>query len=198
MDNLARKIIIADPRRGLDIDASANMINRRFQPATMIRPIPFDVEEFFEFDLEKISGVKPDYRKLPYGIYGITDSDKMLCVISSELMEDHSQTEFARSTIAHEIGHVMTHVPEFRRKKAILRSINDDEHMTLRLHREENVPVYQNPEWQAWRYAGALLMPEHSFRIAVRNGADERDLAEIFKVNKPFVQARARALKIKI
>ncbi len=195
---MARKIIVADPRRGLDIDASANMINRRFQPETLTRPTPFDVEEFFEFDLEQISGVKPDYRELPYGIYGITDSDKMICVISSELMEDHFQAKFARSTIAHEIGHVMTHVPEFRRKKAILRSIHDGDHMTLRLHREENVPVYQNPEWQAWRYAGALLMPEHAFRVAVRDGADEWSLAEIFQVNRPFVQARARALKISI
>jgi len=195
---LARRIIVATPRRGLDIDVSANMINQQFQPETLTHPTPFNVEDFFEFDLERLSGVKPDYRELPYGIHGITDSDKMICVISSELMEDRSQIKFARSTIAHEIGHVLTHVPEFRKKKAILRSIHDNDHMSLRLHREEDVPIYKNPEWQAWRYAGALLMPEPVFRAAVSNGADEWELAELFQVNRPFVKARARALKIDI
>jgi len=195
---LARKIVAANPRSGRDIDASANRININFQPITLKQPAPFNVESFFEFDLENISGVKPDYGNLPYGIYGITDSEKMTCVISSEMMDDPFQMKFARSTIAHEIAHVLTHVPEFRKKRAILRSIHDNDHMSLRLHREENVPIYRNPEWQAWRYAGALLMPESTFRTAVKDGANEGDLSELFQVNRAFVRTRARALKINI
>lgn len=196
---MANKMIVAaKPRRGLDIDVSANRINKQFQPDTLKRPIPFDVEAFFEFDLKSISGVKSDYGLLPFGIHGITDSERMECIISSSLMDDPSKIKFARSTIAHEIAHVLTHVPEFRKKRAILKSIHDNKHTSLSLHREEAVKLYMNPEWQAWRYAGALLMPEATFKEVVMDGANEWEVGEIFQVNPSFVRTRARSLKINI
>lgn len=144
---------------------------------------------------------RPDYRRdLPSGIYGYTDSDRMESVISSDLLDapSESQMRYARSTIAHESGHALIHVPEFRRKKASLRSIHDKEHISLRLHRQADVKVFMNPEWQAWRFAGALLMPAPTFRAAIREGLDEFDLSELFNVNPAFVRSRLRALKLEI
>jgi len=193
---LARKLVAANPRKGLDIDAIALRIIKKFQPKVLIKPTHFNTEEFFEFDLEKVSGVKTDYRVLPTGIYGVTDSDKKVSIISSDLMEDSSQIKFTRSTMAHETGHVLIHVPEFRLKKALLKSIHDDEHASLRMYRECDIPIFRNPEWQAWRFAGALLMPATTFKAAIQQGYDEYDLSDAFQVNRAFVRTRMRALKI--
>lgn len=193
---MARKLVVANPRKGLDIDATAFNIIKRFQPKALIEPIPFNIEEFFEFDLEKISGVKTDYRMLPSGIHGVTDSDKKMSIISSDLMDDVFKIKFTRSTMAHEAGHVLIHVPEFRLKKALLNSIHDDEHSSLRLYREDAIPIFRNPEWQAWRFAGALLMPATTFKSAIQQGYSEYDLSEAFQVNPAFVRTRMRALKI--
>jgi Zn-dependent peptidase ImmA (M78 family) len=100
--------------------------------------------------------------------------------------------------MAHETGHAVIHVPEFRMKRALLRSIHDKKHPSLRLHREANVKIYMNPEWQAWRFAGAILMPARTFILAVREGLNEKNLANAFMVNPAFVRTRARALKIRI
>ena len=195
---MSRRVVIANPRSGAKIDQIALGIIKRFQPEILNEPVPFDIESFFELDLETISGVKPYYSELPPGIYGYTDSDLKESVISSDLMDDWPQKKFCRSTMAHEIGHVLIHVPEFRLKKALLRSIHDKKHVSLRLHREADVEVFRNPEWQAWRFAGALLMPELTFKAAVMDGLDERKLSRQFQVNPAFIRTRLRALKLTI
>jgi len=196
---LSQRVPIAKPRSGAEIDEIALRIIKKFQPEALHEPTPFEIERFFECELENMYGVSPDYRTdLPLGIYGYTDSEEMVSVISSGLMDDPRQLRFARSTMAHETGHALIHVPEFRLKKALLRSIHDKEHVSLRLHREANVKIYMNPEWQAWRFAGAILMPAHTFILGVKESLGEKSLANAFMVNPAFVRTRARALKIRI
>ncbi|MBU2430669.1 MAG: ImmA/IrrE family metallo-endopeptidase, partial [Proteobacteria bacterium] len=98
--------------------------------------------------------------------------------------------------IAHEGYHAMVHIPEFRKKRAVLKSINDEQHASLCLYRQEDVPIYMNPEWQAFRFAGALLMPEEPFKASIRNGYGVRDLADLFQANPANVCSRAKALSI--
>lgn len=99
------RTLMANPRSGKDIDQQAYQLIRKIQPDVLRKPIAFDVESFFEFDLGDITGVSPDYGTLPWGIYGYTDSESRVSIISSEMMEDPSQEKFSRSTIAHECGH---------------------------------------------------------------------------------------------
>lgn len=193
---MSRRVVLANPRKGVDIDNIALNIIRRFQPEILDQPAPFDIERFFDCELERITGVEPDYRELPPGIYGYTDSDEMVSVMSIDLMEDHSQKYFCRSTMAHETSHSVIHVPEFRLKKAMLRSIHDKQHVSLRMYRAENVPVYKNPEWQAWRLAGALLMPEATIRPFFQEGLGIQEMSDIFEVNPAFVRSRLKALKL--
>jgi len=196
---LSRRVPIANPKSGAEIDMGALRIIKKFQPEILNNPAPFNIELFFECELERICGVKSDYRSdLPTGIYGYTDSDTMESVVLSDLMDDPTQIKFCRSTMAHETGHAIMHVSEFRRKKALLRSIHDEHHISLRLHRSANVKIFMNPEWQAWRFAGALLMPAPTFKTAVMDGLDEWSLSELFQVNRAFVRARLKALKMNI
>lgn len=191
-----RKVILAAPRSGKDIDEIMLRIVKKTQPQVLARPSAFDVEVFFECDLPEITGVVSDYRELPHGLDGFTDSDKMITVVAKDLVEsdDVVTRRRGRATIGHEGSHVLIHIPEFRLRKSILRSIHESTNDNLRFHREENVPTYRNPEWQAWRGAKALLMPAPAVQIAVDRGCNLPDLVKIFDANPAFVRSRLTEL----
>lgn len=193
---MSRKLFKAKPRSGAEIERDAQRIIKYFQPQALQSPVPFNIEGFFEWELEALTGVKNDYRLLPDGIHGYTDSESMESVISRDLMDDPYNLFFARSTISHEVGHAVIHVPEVRRKKAILTSIHNKNHGDLTLYRESEIPLYCNPEWQAWRFAGAVLMPEKTITMALQDGATKGELSKIFQVNLAFVETRLRSLKM--
>ncbi len=191
-----RKVVIASPRSGAQIDLEMQSIVREFQPEALLRPMVFDIEGFFEFQLEEITGVTSAYRELPLGVDGYTDSDTMESVVSTELVDtdDIVTRRRGRSTIAHESVHAIIHVPEFRAKKARLRSLHEAKNDNLRLFRQEHIERFRNPEWQAWRGAKGLLMPIASAYQAAQKGYRLVELAEIYDVNPAFVKSRFKEL----
>jgi hypothetical protein len=191
-----RKVVIANPRSGAQLDLEMQNIVREFQPEVLSRPMPLDIERFFEFRLVEVTGVNSAYRELPLGVDGYTDSDVMESVVSSELIDtdDLVTRRRGRSTIAHECVHAIVHVPEFRAKKARLRSLHEKKNDNLRFFRQEQVETYMNPEWQAWRGAKGLLMPISSVFQAVNKGHRLTELAEIYDVNPAFVKSRVKEL----
>lgn len=191
-----RRVIMARARSGLEIDEIALRVVKLAQPDMLTRLGPFDMQRFFDNKLEALTNVTPDYRELNFNAHGFTDMNEMECVISKAISDDASQIRFLRSTQAHESGHCFIHVPEFKRRKESLRFIHDTEHVTLRLHREDEVKIFRNPEWQAWRFAGALLMPASSVQMAMDENYSAYDMGEVFEVNIPFVWTRLRALKL--
>lgn len=193
---MPRRLVPARPRKKVEIDDLAHSIIRAVQPSALKTPEKFEIERFFDCYLEEMTGVKTDYRKLEDGIYGYTDSDRMECVISSDLAEDYLSEFFCRSTMAHEGGHALMHVMDYRIKKAILHSIHRKDHQ-LRVFREKDIKIYMNPEWQAWRFAGSILMPEVTFTLAHQSGFSERELSETFGVNPAFIRSRKKALNLK-
>lgn len=191
------RLIPAKPRSKAQIEGLALSIIRAYQPGVLHKGESFDIERFFDCELEKMSGVAIDYQRLEDGIYGYTDSDTMECVMSLDLANAKAPHEkyFYRSTMAHETGHAILHVEDYRRKRAILKSLHKKDH-ELRVYREQEIILYRNPEWQAFRFAGALLMPEPSFRDAVGEGLGERELSKRFGANPAFIRSRMKALKI--
>lgn len=193
---MSRRIVPAKPRKKVDIDRLALSIVKDIQPSALLKAERFEIERFFDCYLEELTGVKTDYRTLDDGIYGYTDSDSMECVISCELAEDEYSEYFCRSTMAHESGHALMHVTDYRIQKAILRSIHRKDHQ-LRVYREKEIKIYMNPEWQAWRFAGSILMPERTFRMAYQEGYSDHDLSDIFGVNPAFIKSRKKALNMR-
>lgn len=57
----------------------------------------------------------------------------------------------ARATVDHETGHAVLHVPEMRRQAALLPTRTP-------VWRAE-LAAFRDPEWQAWTFALALLIP---------------------------------------
>lgn len=170
-----------------------------FQPEVLKTPMPFEVERFFDCELKEHTGVEPDYLPLGTGLFGYTSIDEMKCVISTELTDEIHDVvvkRMLRATQAHEIGHCYLHVEEFRKAHAQLRFQHDDKHASLQLHKQDEIKVYRNPEWQAWRFAGALLMPECSVRLAVDGDWSVQMMSRGFDVNPAFVKVRLDSLKV--
>jgi Zn-dependent peptidase ImmA (M78 family) len=197
---MAHRVPLATARSGAQIEAAALAIVESFQPRAAAMIMPFDVERLFECELKARTQVTPDYRELGDGLYGYTDIEEMECIISSDLAnakeEEITKRRFLRATQAHEVGHCFLHVQEFRETRAILRFRHDDKHAELTLHDQDEIKMFRNPEWQAWRFAGALLMPERCFRAAVQAKWTKRMMSNGFDVNPSFIDVRLRTLKI--
>lgn len=193
---MARKVVKAAARSGADIDQIARRLIQRYQPDALLEPQEFDIERFYENVLESITGVRADYQNLGLPVHGYTDSDQLISVVDTALAENPSQRNRFRATVAHEVGHAILHVKQFRRRKEILRFTHDCEDVSLRMYREDEIPAYVNPEWQAWRFAKALLMPEQPFRRAHATGISIRELADTFGVSVDFARLRLRDLRL--
>lgn len=97
------------------------------------------------------------------------------------LFERNSNTNRARSTVAHEVGHAILHEPEVRTGRHLPAAL------ALRRAPRSRLKPYEDSEWQAHTFAGALLIPRPSLRRA--NLHDEAALALQFGVSEAFVRS---------
>lgn len=184
---------------GYGIDNVALELIKRIQPEVLAGKCSFDVERYVDVYLEEMTGIAPDYRQgLPDGIYGYTHTAEGRMVINSDLLDNMfgDNERFYRSTVAHEVGHCILHVPVLRQQKRDKIFTENKKEEKIALYRKTNIPLYQNPEWQAWRFAGALLMPANVMRALIAEGASIQEMANHFHVNGSFVESRMRALRI--
>lgn len=191
---MSKRIVIVAPAGREQIENEAQQILKQYQPECLIKPTAVDVETFFECHLPKIAGVTADYRKVEPGIFGWTDSERMEVVISLDLIESESVVDRrrGRATIPHECDHAIRHIPQYRRKQQLLKSVNNGSGL---LYRQDEVKPYYNPEWQSWWWAKAFMMPLHIVQGLFNQGYSAYDMAEIFDLNPAFVKIRIEDLK---
>jgi hypothetical protein len=94
---------------------------------------------------------------------------------------------FARSTLAHELGHAVLHVSTIRRRKASPLG----QHLLHRVVRRELKP-YEDPEWQAWTFAGFLMAPRRT--VAMLRDKTSSGLSAAFGMNTPMADVHLRRL----
>ena len=189
---MSRNVAIVAPVNAMQIETEAQQILQSFQPGALVTPQAIQIEKFFEGRLPKMTGVITDYRDLSPGILGWTDSERMEVVVAANLVDSLilSERRRGRATIAHECDHAIRHIPQFRKRQNILKSIHDSNHSNFRMFRQEDIPAYLNPEWQSWRWAKAFLMPLPTVINLFRYGSEPYEMAEIFDVNPAFVKTR--------
>lgn len=95
----------------------------------------------------------------------------------------------ARATVCHELGHALLHVPVIRARQRLPHS-----KLLLKRKSPEQVKIYRQPEWQAWTFAEAVLMPTRTIRMLPLVTA--RILASTYGVSEAFAQARLRSLRM--
>jgi hypothetical protein len=192
-------ILKVRPRSSQEIEKIAHEIVKNHQPDAVKFTVSFDVEDFFEFALEDKTGIEAIFKWLPAGLDGYTDSVNMRCYVATQLLEygDCQVTKRRlRATIAHEIGHCFLHVEEARRNQSFQQKFLNNKSSSIQMYQPQDVEVYKNPEWQAWRFASAMLMPENCFRTAVERNFSKKQLRRAFDVNQAFIDVRLKELKI--
>ena len=192
-------ILKARPRSGQEIEKIAYEVVKAYSPDAVKFTISFDVEGFFEFELEDKTGIEAIYKWLPEGLEGYTDSVNMRCYAATQLAEygDCQITKRRlRATIAHEIGHCFLHVEDAKRNQDFQKKFLNDKKSSIKTYHPQDVVIYRNPEWQAWRFASAMLMPENCFRTAVERNFTKKQLRRAFDVNQAFIEVRLKELRI--
>jgi hypothetical protein len=166
-------------------------------PEMFERPQPLNILELVDTRLPSFGiHVAPASREELGDRAGATDprGDGEITILVSEeiwkaLESTAPKSHYARSTISHEIGHAVLHVPVLRRRLLV-------QNVLARTQRS-NLRAYEDPEWQAWMFAGAILMPRAAFRMLQDNetGLLVETVSSTFEVSTGMVVSHLRRLK---
>jgi len=166
-------------------------------PEMLQLPQPLDVLDLVDTRLPRFGiHVCPATRAEIGDRAGATDpkGDSEVTILVSESVWDKLEepapiSHYAKTTVCHEIGHAILHVPILRRR--LFRT-----NVLARVQRG-SIPAYEDPEWQAWTFAGTILMP----RVALRMLQKEHPLltpelvASIFGVSTDMARSHLRKMK---
>jgi hypothetical protein len=108
------------------------------------------------------------------------------------LGDDTPDGAFARSTAAHELGHVVLHVPAIRRAR-----IYSTASQVLPRVQSKDVRAFESSEWQAYAFGGFFLMPRASVKRMVDEHWSTREIARAYGVNPAFVNTHMKRLRMK-
>ena len=165
---------------------------------------PINGLELFEFELEKhatklTGGVRVvvAVQDLPSNIEGYTQFDArkncFFMTLSEEsyarLVNEESRGLF---TLCHELGHLALHCGEMKRLGAL-------PHRELMLERSQTShPTYADSEWQANRFASAILMPARGLEtLRLQNRLDEDEVSRIYLTSYEASGIRIREFNAK-
>ena len=133
--------------------------------------------------VEELPTVEAETRAGENGFVEILMRDEFFDAI----FEPNSQTNRARSTLAHEIGHAILHTKEVRMGR------ERPEEMVLRRALRSNLKPFEDSEWQAHAFAGAFLMPRPALQVC--SNRDCADLAGRFGVSEGFARSHMRRIQ---
>ena len=183
-----------------DIEIRATLLLKESEQLEAVRGgNPVDIETIFELYIPGRYRVETGYTDLNFlgpGVLGYTDASKRISCVDKSLSDsdDTPTRRRFRSTVGHEAGHCIYHVSVLSFFKSSLLKGNVDG-----LYRAERaqIPAFKDPEWQAWEFARACLMPHELVLKYCERSYSLRDMAKCFDVNPRFIEVRLDTLKIK-
>lgn len=126
---------------------------------------------------------------LPDGVEAVTmfeDGVIVICLTEDSYSKLERGAPRATFTVCHEIGHGVLHAP-------VLRTMRQMPHAAEGLYRGTmEHPPYQDSEWQANAFAGALLMPADGVVSILRDGGTEHDVANVFHASLHAARIRVQ------
>jgi hypothetical protein len=195
------KLPVVRPQSKAGLNKKAEKYLAQLQPGVLTNDSEVDVESFFEFHIPELFGIKTGYSDLSseFGLYksvlGYTNCKEKISYIDKSLSNafDPTTTGRFRATVAHEIGHCILHVPFLNFESSSQGASKD-----MLFRKTTHIKAYENPEWQAWEFAGALLMPKNRVIRYAISGLPLHQMAQTFGVNPAFVKVRLSKLKREI
>ena len=167
-------------------------------PEMLVTPQPLNVLGLVDTRLPKFGiHVCPASREEIGNRDGATDpsGDGEIAILVTEevweaLESAAPKSHYARTTVCHEIGHAILHVPVLRRRLLL----NND---VLARTQRSNLKPYEDPEWQAWAFAGTVLMPSVTLRMvqAECKLLTPEIVSDTFEVSAKMAQSHLRRLK---
>jgi IrrE N-terminal-like domain len=167
-------------------------------PEVLAAPHRLDVLDLVDTRLPKFGiHVCPASREELGDRDGATDphgSGEVTILVSEEVWDQLGQpapqSHYARSTVCHEIGHAVIHVPVLRRRLLITD--------VLARTQRAKLPAYQDPEWQAWAFSGAILMPSSTLRMlqSGQGGLSLELVSRTYEVSTGMASSHLKRLKL--
>lgn len=183
------------------VNNEAEQLLWQVQPHALQGSEPVDIESIFEIDVPRLlrnQGIRfrTGSTTLEPHILGYTDALQGFSYVNSDAYDTPTGAEHrrCRATTAHETGHCLLHIPFMQR--FISSTATDSNQQLYRASRSELKP-FQDPEIQAWKFAGALLMPRPAILHYLKLGKSVRWMAEAFNVNPAFVEVRMSCRTLK-
>ena len=183
------------PLSGEQIEARSLSLVRQLHPDTIDRCIALPIHLILETQLTAVCGVHFCVDNLPDGTEGRFEGDELI-INNNVYWAAHRGDPRARYTFAHEFGHCVLH-------KAQLKAMNQSRTNAPRLYCRDELKPYLDPEWQANKFAAALLMPRPAVRALAagqplwRPGELESEVAQVLNVSKQTAGYRVADLRKK-
>lgn len=181
------------PRKTQDIANVAEQALAVLQPEVLLGPRAVDLVALIEGPLEEI-GIffSPDDSdelggtRLAKTEFGAIGEINVILLQSQwdDLFRGGRRAFQPRATCAHELGHVVLHIPEVRRNMAAFAR-------QAMKKRTELLP-FREPEWQAWTFADAFLMPVTTLCTVKHRPVHE--ISDIYQVSNRFARAALKRL----
>ncbi len=191
------KVPVVRPVGRAKIELDSIRLLQQVQPDALLSVEPVDIELIFDVNLPILyPGLKTGYVDLSHmgmGVLGYTGYidnrkvsyvDKKLYDATLEEPYDSPVVRRFRATVAHEISHCYYHLPYLTQFASLTNAGG------LMRRQRKDIKAYEDPEWQAWEQAGALLMPKARMEDLIKRGLSKYEIANIFNVNPSFVEAR--------
>lgn len=163
-------------------------IQQRYYPDVLRKPQPFPIDDFYEYVMIEDFGIDVGPSDDLVHDEGLTrpsnKNERPECLLRRDVWELlHQGNGRARFTAAHECGHGIMHTPYL--KAHLARGTQPE------MRRREEIPRYLDPEWQAFEFAGSLLMPTSAVVAFVnRYGADVEGMTKAFMVSYSAAETR--------
>lgn len=157
-------------------------------PECLDKPLAMPALEIFENKMDEYFGYSVQIGKNIKGLSGVTNVTSRTLVLTSAIHKRLENNDpYARFTAAHEFGHVVLHSNvasgEFAFREEIV------------FARRSQLKPYEDPEWQANAFAGAILMPINTMRMLFNNNAmTVENVMEIYQVSKMAAEIRIKRL----
>lgn len=177
-------VIKAKPKRIQDINQEAEELLRLLSPRAIVKPTPLLGEQLLKFVefRDRISVIPTD---------GVDLGDNEAVTVLEEpvqiwLREDQYDYLFSdgpysrrpKVTLLHERYHAKVHAPFVQaRRQSSLR---------LARSRRRDIPAYMDPEWQAFAFAGCVLMPLRALHKVRPLNAE--NVSKTFNVSQAFAE----------
>jgi hypothetical protein len=196
-DLLTEFVFVVPPVSMAAIEVVGEELLKQFQPSALQRPEPVDILQWVDQFLPKYGiHVSPASVEELGDLAGATDptgEDEIDILIAEEvwegLLHGGRRANFARATIAHEIGHAVLHVPVIRRRLS-----SPQRRAMLARTERGRIKAFTDPEWQAWALAGCILMPRRTIEMIAAISASA--MASIYQVSEAMAHSHLKRLRI--